>query len=269
MQERLQKLIAAAGITSRRKAEEMIVAGAVMVNGKVITELGARADPETDHIKVNGKLINQRLESQQKIYLLLNKPAGYLSSTSDPQKRPLVTDLLDKYRSKVNPVGRLDFQSEGLLLLTNDGAFHQLITGAASKVPKRYVVKVKGQPNEEKLERLRRGVAIDGKRSVPAELTLLEESSTNAWFEIVLYEGRNQQIRKMFDVIRHSVIKLRRTAIGFLHDERLKPGKYRELSPQEVQRFFQMAEPRKKKPPQERSAGSAKKSPGAKKQKTG
>ncbi|HZS04158.1 MAG TPA: pseudouridine synthase [Blastocatellia bacterium] len=241
MQERLQKLIAAAGVASRRKAEELIVAGAVTVNGEVITELGAKADPEVDHIKVGGKLINQQLGSRQKIYLLLNKPVGCLSSTSDPQRRPLVVDLVEKYRHKVNPVGRLDFNSEGLLLLTNDGEFHHLITGAASKVPKRYLVKVKGQPSEDKIARLRRGVVIDGHRSVPAELRLIEESSTNAWFEVVLYEGRNQQIRKMFDVIGHSVIKLRRTAIGFLRDAQLRPGEYRELSQEEVKRFFRMA----------------------------
>jgi 23S rRNA pseudouridine2605 synthase len=242
MQERLQKLIAAAGVTSRRKAEELIVTGAVTVNGQVITELGAKADPETDFIKVNGKLINQNLSGKQKIYLLLNKPVGCLSSTADPQQRPLVIDLVGRYRDRVHPVGRLDFNSEGLLLLTNDGEFHNLITGAASKVPKCYLVKVKGRPGAEQIERLRRGVMIDGHRSVPASLKLIEsESETNAWFEVVLYEGRNQQIRKMFDLIGHSVIRLRRTAIGFLRDTGLKPGEYRELAPEEVKRFFRDA----------------------------
>ncbi|HWQ35743.1 MAG TPA: pseudouridine synthase [Blastocatellia bacterium] len=246
MQERLQKLIAAAGITSRRKAEELIVAGAVTVNGRIVTELGAKADPETDYIKVNGKLINQQLSGKQKIYLLLNKPVGYLSSTADPQQRPLVIDLVGRYRDRVHPVGRLDFNSEGLLLLTNDGEFHNLITGAASRVPKHYLVKVKGKPGTEQIERLRRGVTIDGHRSVPASLELLEESETNAWFEVVLYEGRNQQIRKMFDVIGHSVIRLRRTAIGFLRDTGLKSGEYRELAPEEIERFFRDAARRKK-----------------------
>ncbi len=241
MQERLQKLIAAAGIASRRKAEELIVAGAVTVNGQVVQELGTRADPETDAIKVKGKLINPQLSGKQKVYLLLNKPAGYLSSTSDPQKRPLVTDLVGKYRSRVHPVGRLDFNSEGLLLLTNDGEFHNLITGATSKVPKCYVVKVKGQPAEEQIERLRRGVSIDGYPSVPASLKLVEESATNAWFEVVLYEGRNQQIRKMFEAIGHSVLRLRRTRIGFLRETGLKTGDWRELEPAEVRRFFQHA----------------------------
>lgn len=258
MQERLQKLIAAAGITSRRKAEELIVAGAVTVNGQVVTELGAKADPETDYIKVNGKLINQHLSGKQKIYLLLNKPVGYLSSTADPQHRPLVIDLVGRYRDRVHPVGRLDFNSEGLLLLTNDGEFHNLITGTASKVPKRYLVKVKGKPGTEQIERLRRGVTIDGHRSVPALLEPIDrESETNAWFEVVLYEGRNQQIRKMFDIIGHSVLRLRRTAIGFLRDTGLKPGEYRELAPEEVERFFRDAA-REKKRGKEKTAGGAK-----------
>ena len=256
MQERLQKLIAAAGIASRRKAEELIVAGDVTVNGQIVRELGTRADPETDAIKVKGKLINPHLSGKQKIYLLLNKPAGYLSSTSDPQKRPLVTDLVGRYRSRVHPVGRLDFNSEGLLLLTNDGDFHHLITGATSKVPKRYLVKVKGQPDEEKIERLRQGVVVDGHPSVPASLKLIEESATNAWFEVVLYEGRNQQIRKMFDAIGHSVIRLRRTRIGFLRDTGLKTGEWRELEPAEVRRFFQFAASAGKQSP-EKSSGRA------------
>lgn len=238
MSERLQKIIAAAGIASRRKAEEMIAAGEVTVNGKVVAELGAKADPEHDHIKVRGKLIKPQLGKQEKVYLLLNKPTGYLTSKADPRNRALVMDLVGKHRSQVHPVGRLDFNSEGLLLLTNDGDFTHLITTAAEHVPKRYEVKVKGKPSNEQIERLRRGVVIDGRRSAPAEIRWTEESATNAWFEIVLYEGRNQQIRKMFDFIGHSVIKLRRVAIGFLRDEHLPLGAWRELSDEEVKRFF-------------------------------
>lgn len=260
MEERLQKIIAAAGIASRRKAEEMIVAGEVTVNGRVVTELGARADPARDHIKVRGQLINPQLERKEKIYILLNKPVGYLTSTADPQQRPLVIDLIGKYRDLVHPVGRLDFNSEGLLLLTNDGAFTHLVTSAASKVPKRYEVKVKGKPGEEQIARLRRGIVIDGRRTAPAEIRLLSESDTNAWYEIVLYEGRNQQIRKMFDAVGHSVVKLRRVGIGPLDDEGLKPGAFRLLSPAEVARFFR---PRKgalrtavRRSPRGRSAGA-------------
>ena len=238
MQERLQKLIAAAGIVSRRKAEELIVAGSVTVNGKIVTELGTKADPEKDSIKVRGKLINPKLAKHEKIYLLLNKPAGVLTSRSDPQNRPLVIDLTGPYRNKVHPVGRLDFNTEGLLLLTSDGDFTQLISHAAQQTPKVYEVKVKGKPGRHQIKMLERGVVIDGVRTAPSRIRLIEESATNAWYEVTLYQGRNQQIRKMFDAIGHSVIKLRRVAIGFLKNEKLKPGEFRMLTESEVKRFF-------------------------------
>lgn len=245
MQERLQKIIAAAGIVSRRKAEELIVAGEVAVNGKVVTELGTKADPEKDHIRVRGKLINPKLNKQERIYLLLNKPLGVLTSKSDPQNRPLVIDLVGPYRNVVHPVGRLDLNTEGLILLTNDGNFTNLIAHAAKQVPKVYEVKVKGQPLEQQIKLLERGVVIDGVRAAPARVRLIEESATNAWYEVTLYEGRNQQIRKMFDSIGHSVIKLRRVAIGFLRNERLKPGEFRVLSEAEVKRFFKAEKARR------------------------
>ncbi len=238
MQERLQKIIAAAGLASRRKAEELIVAGEVAVNGKIVTELGTKADPENDHIKVRGKLINLRLRKQEKIYLLLYKPLGVLTSKSDPQNRPLVVDLVGSYRNKVHPVGRLDFNTEGLLLLTNDGDFTQLIAHAAKQTPKVYEVKVKGKPGGHQIKLLERGVAIDGVRTAPSKIRLIEESETNAWYEVTLFEGRNQQIRKMFDSIGHSVIKLKRVAIGFLKIEKLKPGEFRLLTEAEVKRFL-------------------------------
>jgi 23S rRNA pseudouridine2605 synthase len=238
MMERLQKIIAAAGIASRRKAEELMLAGDVSVNGKVVTELGTKADPDRDHIKVRGKLINPTLQKQENIYLLLNKPQGFLTSRSDPKNRPLVIDLLGPYRNKVHPVGRLDFNSEGLLLLTNDGDFTYQISHAAKEVPKIYQVKVKGKPGNHQIRLLERGVVIDGVRTAPAKIRLLEESAMNAWFEVTLYEGRNQQIRKMFDSIGHSVTKLRRVAIGFLRNEKLKPGEFRLLNRDEVKKFF-------------------------------
>jgi 23S rRNA pseudouridine2605 synthase len=241
-QERLQKIIAAAGVASRRKAEEMIVAGEVTVNGKVVTELGVKADPQRDHIKVRGRLINPKLKTQEKVYLLLNKPLGVLTSRSDPKNRPLVIDLVGPYRNKVHPVGRLDFNTEGLLLLTNDGEFTNLITHASKQVPKVYEVKVKGQPSEHQIRMLERGVAVDGKRTARAAIRLIEQSDTNAWYEVTLHEGRNQQIRKMFDHVGHSVIKLRRVAIGFLKNERLRPGEFRLLGEAEVRRFFKAAE---------------------------
>jgi 23S rRNA pseudouridine2605 synthase len=237
-QERLQKIIAAAGIASRRKAEELIEAGEVTVNGQIVTELGSKADPDKDHIKVRGKLINPKLRGRDKVYLLLNKPLGVLTSRSDPSNRPLVTDLLGPFRDKVHPVGRLDFNTEGLLLLTNDGDFTYLISHAAKQVPKVYDVKVKGKPNDRQIKLLEKGVIIDGVRTAPAKILRIRQSETNAWYEVTLYEGRNQQIRKMFDAIGHSVIKLRRVAIGFLRDEKLRPGQYRLLTEAEVKLFF-------------------------------
>ena len=248
MEERLQKIIAAAGIASRRKAEEMILEGLVSVNGKVVTELGTKADPEKDHIKVRGKLINLRLQQQEKIYLLLYKPVGVLTTRSDPGNRPRVIDLLGSYRDKVHPVGRLDFNTEGLLLLTNDGAFTNLIAHASKEVPKVYQVKVKGQPREQQIKQLERGVYLGPVRTAPAKIQFMEESEANAWYEVTLFEGRNQQIRKMFDSIGHSVLKLRRVAIGFLKNEKLKPGEFRMLRPAEVQRFFKNAESKAAKP---------------------
>lgn len=248
MEERLQKIIAASGIASRRKAEELILAGVVTVNGKIITALGAKADGTRDHIKVRGKLINAKLERKEKIYLLLHKPLGYLSSTADPQKRPLVVDLVGEYRAHVHPVGRLDFNSEGLILLSNDGEFTNAVAHASSKVAKRYEVKVKGQPNETQIERMRRGITIEGRKTAPADIRLIEQSRTNAWFEVILYEGRNQQIRKMFDAVGHSVIKLRRLGIGFLalEKERLRLGQFRLLTPAEVQKFLHPPKPQKR-----------------------
>lgn len=239
MEQRLQKLIAAAGVASRRHAEELIVAGRVTVNGEVIKELGTKADPDKDHIKVNGKLINPQLKSREKVYVLLNKPKGYLTSVSDPEGRPLVTELLPPALGKVHPVGRLDFNTEGLLLLTNDGDFTNYVTAARNRVEKVYEVKVKGVPNESGIERLRRGITLeDGTRTAPAKIKILHETQTNAWYEVLLHQGRNQQVRKMFELIGHSVLKLRRTRIGFLTDEHLKPGHWRLLLPREIGRMM-------------------------------
>ena len=245
MEQRLQKLIAAAGVASRRHAEELIAAGRVTVNGEVVKELGTKADPDKDHIKVNGKLINPQLQSREKVYVLLNKPKGYLSSVSDPEGRPLVTELLPPSLGKVHPVGRLDFNTEGLLLLTNDGDFTNYVTAARNRVEKVYEVKVKGVPTESGIERLRRGITLeDGTRTAPAKITKLNETQTNAWYEVLLHQGRNQQVRRMFELIGHSVLKLRRTRIGFLKDEDLKPGYYRLLSPAEVTRMMKKQSPR-------------------------
>ena len=246
MEERLQKLIAAAGIASRRHAEELITAGHVTVNGKVITELGTKADAKKDHIKVRGKLINPLIEKREKVYVLLNKPRGYLSSVADPEKRPLVTELLPTSLGRLHPVGRLDFNTEGLLLLTNDGDFTNFITAARNRVEKVYEAKVKGLPSESALERIRRGVVLDdGTKTAPAKITKVDETGTNAWFEVILHEGRNQQIRRMFDLIGHSVVKLRRARIGFLEDNSLRPAQWRLLTPYEVRRLTTVQRPKK------------------------
>lgn len=240
MQERLQKIIAQAGIASRRRAEELIEAGLVTVNGEIVRALGTKADPEIDHIKVNGKLINKLLEKRENVYVLLNKPKGYLSSAADPEGRKLVTDLVKGF-GKLFPVGRLDFNTEGLLILTNDGEFSNRI--AASKtVPKVYEVKVKGIPPEVAVNKLRRGVELeDGFKTAPAEIKTLKSTDKNGWFEVTLYEGHNQQIRKMFDSIAHSVVKLRRIAIGHIDYDRLPVGAYRLLDEDEVKQFLKPA----------------------------
>ena len=233
MQERLQKLIAQAGIASRRAAEELIKAGEVTVNGKIITELGTKADPETDHIKVRGRLINTKLRDREHAYILVNKPKGYLSSVADPQRRPLVTELVKGY-GKLHPVGRLDFNTEGLIILTNDGEFTNAV--AASKtIPKVYQVKTKGVPTEVAIRKLRRGLKLeDGFKTAPADIRILKPTDKNGWYEVTLYEGHNQQIRKMFDAVGHSVVKLRRIAIGAITDKGLPLGARRALTPDEV-----------------------------------
>ena len=238
MEQRLQKLIASAGIASRRHAEDFIKAGQVTVNGQIVNELGAKADPEHDHIKVKGRLINPLLAQHENVYIVLNKPKGYLTSMSDPEGRPLVTDLLPASLGRLHPVGRLDFNTEGLLLLTNDGDFTNRITAATNQVPRVYQAKVKGVPPEKAIERLRRGIAIgDEERTARAGVRKLRESKANSWFEVTLHEGRNQQVRRMFDAIGHSVIKLVRTRIGELEEKSLRPGAWRKLTEREVKRL--------------------------------
>ena len=236
MQERLQKLIAQAGIASRRASEELIKAGEVSVNGSIVTELGTKADPEKDHIKVRGKLINLKLEKRSNVYVLLNKPKGYLSSAADPEGRKLVVDLV-KGHGKLHPVGRLDFNTEGLIILTNDGEFTNKV--ATSKtIPKVYQVKVKGLPTPVAINKLRRGVRLeDGFKTAPADIKVLKPTDKNGWYEVTLFEGHNQQIRKMFDSIGHSVVKLKRISIGHLADGTLQTGSWRLLSPHEIAGF--------------------------------
>ena len=236
MVERLQKIISAAGIASRRKAEILIQDGRVTVNGQVVRELGTKADPFRDHIKVDGKLIRQL---PPKIYLLLNKPRKVISSVVDPQGRTKVTDLV-KTKERVYPVGRLDYDTEGLILLTNDGGFTRIVSSAGSRISKVYHVKVKGKPELESLTRLRDGLPLKGgAKLAPAKIRLLREGP-NTWYEVTLIQGKNQQIRKMFDVVGHRVLKLRRVAIGFLTGAGLEVGDYRRLTEPEVARFLKL-----------------------------
>jgi 23S rRNA pseudouridine2605 synthase len=247
MQERLQKLIAQAGIASRRKAEELIANGEVSVNGEIITQLGTKANPETDHIKVGGKLINEKLKHREKAYILLNKPKGYLSSAADPEGRKLVTDLVAPSFGRVFPVGRLDYNTEGLIILTNDGEFSNFIA-SSKNVPKVYEVKVKGLPNANAINKLRRGILLeDGFKTAPAEIKELNSTEKNGWFEVTLREGHNQQIRKMFDAVGHSVVKLKRISIGHIKDDRIAVGAYRLLDEDEMKLFRNPTQPTSKK----------------------
>src|SRR6185436_5271921 len=230
MQERLQKILAHAGIASRRKAEEFIQQGRVSLNGKIVTELGTKADPAVDTIKVDGKRI--RVDDRF-VYVLLNKPKNVMSTSSDPQDRPTVMEYVKgKVKERVYPVGRLDFGSEGLLILTNDGEFTKFMT-KSGVIPKLYYVKVAGQPNERALDRLRRGAYVDNERLAPCEIKVFK-SGENPWYAVTLHQGRNQQIRRMFQAIGHPVEKLKRVRIGFLEDEKLRSGQWRFLTEHEV-----------------------------------
>jgi 23S rRNA pseudouridine2605 synthase len=239
--ERLQKIIAAAGIASRRKAEELITGGLVSVNGQIVTELGTKADRERDHIRVNGKLLHG---AERHVYLLMNKPKGYVTTLRDPEGRPTVMDLLRGVGARVYPVGRLDYASEGLLLLTNDGELANRMMKAASHIPKTYMVKVAGNPTGEGLGRLREGISIPtdrGKRvrTAPAKIRVIRESA-NPWYEVTLIEGKNRQIRRMFEEIGHHVEKIKRVRYGPIELD-VHPGKFRKLTIEEVTKLKSLA----------------------------
>lgn len=236
--ERLQKLLSMAGVASRRLSEDLIRQGRVTVNGAVITELGTKADPERDEVRVDGR----RVRPQRRMrYILLNKPRGYVTTRHDPQGRPTVMDLLKSVHEYVYPVGRLDYDSEGLLLLTNDGDLAARLTHPRHEVERVYEARVRGVPDSHALDRLARGVVIDDRRTAPARVELLETREDQAIVHIALHEGRQRQVRHMFEAVGHPVIRLRRVRLGPIADENLTTGYWRELTPREIARLRRAA----------------------------
>jgi 23S rRNA pseudouridine2605 synthase len=236
--ERLQKIISSAGVASRRKAELLIQQGRVTVNGQIVSQLGTRADPVQDSIRVDGKRLHT---SPDKLYILLNKPRQVISSVADPQGRAKITDLV-KTKGKVYPVGRLDYNTEGLILLTNDGDFSKRVTTAGNHMSKVYRVKVRSRPEEAELAKLRKGIRLrSGVELAPCRIVSLG-GDRNGWYEVTLTQGKNRQIREMFEAIGNPVSKLRRIKIGFLTDRDLPVGRYRFLTPAEVAQVFRLTD---------------------------
>jgi len=230
MAERIQKIIAQMGIASRRKAEELITEGRVTVNGKVAS-IGEKADPAKDHIKVDGKLLIRR---EPRVYLMFNKPKNVVTSLADPQGRPTVKDYLKGIRYRVFPVGRLDFDSEGLLFLTNDGAFTNAVLHPSKKIPKTYMVKVKGIIDDNKINKLRQGVRLEDGRTLPAKVKFARQSENNSWIEIAITEGKKRQVRRMVEAVGHPALKLRRVSINGVRLSGLKIGELRPLTEREL-----------------------------------
>ncbi len=233
MKERLQKLIAAAGLASRREAERWISAGRVTVNGRV-ADIGERADVERDRIAVDGRPL--RLE-QTKVYLLLNKPTGYVTTARDPQGRKVVSDLVKDVKVRVFPVGRLDLNTEGLLLLTNDGDLAARLTHPRHQVNKTYLVRVRGSLKASSRRLLEEGVTLDDGITAPAKVSKVRLSGSHTWFELTISEGRNRQVRRMCEAVGHSVSRLKRVGLAFLLLEGVPVGQYRSLTPGEVKRL--------------------------------
>jgi 23S rRNA pseudouridine2605 synthase len=235
---RLQKILSTAGVASRRAAEELITQGRVTVNATTVLELGSKADPDVDDIRVDGRRVKPPARRR---YFLLNKPRGYITSRSDPQHRPTVIDLLARHgiRDYIYPVGRLDYESEGLLILTSDGDLAAMLTHPSHGVGREYEVRVLGVPDEHEILRVARGVVVDGRRTAPAEVRRTkvfegDDGRVETLLTVVIHEGRNRQVRKMCEAIGHPVVRLRRLAIGPLRDAKLRPGDFRELSADEI-----------------------------------
>jgi pseudouridine synthase len=233
--DRLQKILSQAGVASRRASEQLMLDGRVTVNGQTVRELGTKADPAADDIRVDGRRIRV---PERRLYFLLNKPRGYVTTRSDPQNRPTVLDLVN-VRDYVYPVGRLDFDSEGLLLLTNDGDLASHLTHPSHGVNRVYEAQVLGVPDAHDIQRLSRGIVVEGRRTGPAQVELLpgKRNDKHSTLRITIHEGRNRQVRNMCEAIGHPVDRLRRVAIGPIRDDRLKPGQWRELTADEVARL--------------------------------
>lgn len=231
MKIRVQKIIADAGIASRREAEKLIEEGRVTING-VIAKLGDKADPDKDHIKLDGKLL--KAKPSELVYIILNKPKKVMCTTSDPEGRETVLDLIKGIKNRVWPVGRLDYHSEGLVLLTNDGELSLRLTHPKYKIEKVYEVKVKDLPDEKKIEKLKKGIWLEDGKTAPCEITFIKKTSENSWFRVVLKEGKKRQIRRMFHAIGHDVMKLKRVSIGPLKLGKLPIGAYRFLTEKEL-----------------------------------
>ena len=234
MLERLQKILSRAGVASRREAETIITSGRVSVNGSVVTELGTKADAGCDRITLDGKPVRAKME---RLYLLLYKPAGYMTTLKDPEGRPVVTDLLKGVTERVYPVGRVDYNTEGLLLLTNDGEWANRLAHPRHEVEKEYLVKVRGTASADQLGKLAQGVELDDGRTAPAIVSTVHETDRNTKIAITIHEGRYRQVRRMCEAVGLSVVSLKRTRYGFLDLGTLKPGEFRLLSPQEAKRI--------------------------------
>jgi len=231
---RLNKFLSQAGVASRREADLMISQGRVTVNGKVVENLGCRIDDEKDRVEVDGKRIKKR---DNLIYVMLNKPPGYLVSLRDPFRRPTVKDLLPTLKSRVFPVGRLDYRSEGLLLLTNDGELAFRLTHPRFKVKKVYIVRLKGVPESRELSRLEKGIFLDGRKTAPAEIKILSTSSRECRLRVEIHEGRKREVRRMFEAIGHNVLGLQRIRFGSLSLGKLRRGRWRYLTSQEIEKL--------------------------------
>ncbi len=237
MQERLQKVIARAGIASRREAERLIREGRVSVNRSTVTELGTKVDPACDVIVVDGKKITSL---PAHLYIMLHKPPGYVSTLRDPEKRPIVVDLLGSVGTRVFPVGRLDYDAEGLLLLTNDGPLAHRLHHPRYGIRRTYEVKVKGVPSEEALARIRTGIPLEDGMTLPARARFLRKAIHNSWMRITLCEGRNRQVKRMCTAVGHPAIKIKRVSFGTLTLGTLEPGRHRYLTREEVKSLYKL-----------------------------